>query len=255
MMVINTFMSTADFRAAGSVHTDGRRPLPPVDMQSHALRYDTVLQMKTRQYNRTDNACNFDLTVLKQNFAQLVKTELYALGLMDAGELAPYLYRYFNHRINSVIIDVGANLGDTTARLMSLFTVSDCERFHANVHLNGSFDNCEYWKSQVVAVEPVPATFQKLVERAKTEFWYKTGFQAHQLALTDNVAPGEMVKFYTKGVQGDQQGGLNTFSTGGQEFLEVPADTLDHFVSTLKYNHDAPIFLLKVDCEGFDASS
>ena len=187
-------------------------------------------------------------------------------GRADAGTLAPRLAAYYTHswlrqESSGALYDVGANLGDVSDHLIAAFAPGvRCHRFQRSVNLTGHREACAFWVWPVIAFEPNPDTHAALVARAALERWDLAQFEAVQAALTDALparAPGAAAgggataRFYSAGGQGDQQGALGAAAGETQAYFEVPLTTLDAFRAG-RGEADDPVFLLKVDAEGFD---
>ena len=156
----------------------------------------------------------------------------------------------------TLIIDIGANVGDTSSSLMSHFSSADCHRFWANVPQKqaGAFDRCTSATAIFVAYEPMPANYGVLQQRATFELWAAANWTGYQMALTspELVPPSGKVQFFTSAVEGDQHGSMAAGAAGGGGVaVDVAASTLDAHLE--KIGHGAtPISLLKIDAEGFD---
>jgi FkbM family methyltransferase len=187
-------------------------------------------------------------------------------GRADAGTLAPRLAVYYKHswqrrESSGALYDVGANLGDVSDHLIAAFAPGiRCHRFQRSVNLTGHREACAFWVWPVVAFEPNPETHAALVARAALERWDLAQFEAVQAALTSalparapGAAGGATARFYSAGGQGDQQGALGSAAGETQAYFEVPLTTVDAFRAG-RGEADDPVFLLKVDAEGFDGN-
>ena len=181
------------------------------------------------------------------------------MGAVDAATLAPSLSRYYVHswvpaNASGAVYDVGANLGDVSDALVAALAPGvRCHRFQRSVELTGHREACAFWVWPFYAFEPNAETLAALRARAALERWDLAGYEAVHAALSDAVPPGGVLRFYTDGAQGDQQGALSAEAGETQRSVAVPATTIDAFRAE-RGEADAPIFLLKVDAEGFDGA-
>ena len=175
------------------------------------------------------------------------------LGHHDAGCVLPYLLRFLHSSSAGaapLLIDVGANLGDTSDALLRYFTDGGWAR----------------GRVRLLSYEPVPQTYAYLAQRAEQDMWGALGWQGFQAALTSPAALAALpplpsgarsVPFYGRHergamVPGDQQGGLAP--TGEGEHISVEAWTLDSHLASIGEG-EAEVLLLKVDAEGFDGQA
>jgi FkbM family methyltransferase len=179
------------------------------------------------------------------------------LGFADSRALLPFLWRFFSATGPRVLlIDIGANLGDTSSAFQAHFSQSDCYRYEPRlVAQNAHFDACRDWPARVIAYEPMPDNFAVLKKRAEEEGWQAAGWRGFAAAITsvevmggDSARSGNAeVKFYGK----NQQGALSSGAAAAESFVAVKAWTLDAHLASIG-EADAEILLLKVDTEGFD---
>ena len=134
--------------------------------------------------------------------------------------------KLINNKTTPLILDVGANIGQTAKMYRSKFP-----------------------QATIYSFEPVPESFQKL----KTKFQNDKLVKPYQLALSEHT--GE-VNFYinkqsescsllssaSEGTNWCPPGALETIKT-----VSVPSMTLDHFCSREGINH---IDILKMDAQG-----
>lgn len=190
------------------------------------------------------------------------------LGQYDSAVMAPLLRPFFDGATPTLIIDVGANTGDTSAGFVPLFTDVDCLRYHKRRPPTGPHVACTHPPLRVFAYEPMPENFEILELRGREEAWADAGWRAFQIAATSRAAlaasspadGGEghgRVKFFArvsadgKRVGGDQQGGVVKDAAEVDTFVLVDSWTLDAHLASIG-EHDTRILLLKVDTEGFD---
>ena len=170
--------------------------------------------------------------------------------------LLPFLVRFFNPEVRTILVDIGANTGDTSASLMAFFTSSECLRYQAAHPPSGPHDDCTKSSATILAYEPMAGNSALLHARAAEGGWLNAGWRGFQMAVTSpTMAPAGMdsvVKFFSTNHPGDQQGGLSPAVSGSDAFVIVNATTIDEHL--LRLHEDAtPILLLKIDTEGFDA--
>ena len=184
-----------------------------------------------------------------------------SFGSVDAATLAPRLALYYTYswqrsEASGALYDVGANLGDVCNALFEGIVrgAVSCHRFQrSGINLTGHREACPFFVWPVYAFEPNPASLAVLRARAVSERWDIAQFVPVHAALTDIAPPqpGAMARFYSAGGQGDQQGALGAAAGETQAYFEVPLTTLDGFRAAHSLEEE-PIFLLKVDAEGFD---
>jgi FkbM family methyltransferase len=188
---------------------------------------------------------------IKANFvplvARLVKSG--ALGNVDAGFLAHYLSRYYVTRTpadsSGSVWDIGANKGDTSQLLISALVPGfPCYRFYDLTKTRGAA--CKPWFFPFIGVEMNPATAAVLRKRAEFERWDFLSYEVVAAGFSD--APG-VVKI-AAAEEGDETATL-AFGESSARTVEVPLHSVDSWRET-RGEGGAPIFLLKVDTEGFD---
>jgi FkbM family methyltransferase len=180
------------------------------------------------------------------------------LGFADARLILSFLWRFFlpNGGPRMLLIDIGANVGDTSSAFQGHFSQADCFRYEKNM-AGVKHDSCTDWPARVIAYEPMPANYQILVDRARDEGWVATGWRGYKAAVTSTMlgagGNGEAgsVKFYADDTRGIQQGALSSSAGASGNFFIVEAWTLDAHLASIGENN-AEILLLKVDAEGFD---
>jgi FkbM family methyltransferase len=202
------------------------------------------------------------------------------LGLLDAEAMAPFLAAHLrvyaaDVDASAVVLDIGANVGGTTAVFANLFTpqpIFDAfaalpsfkwDATVAEAESNGgraSFildARVELSRVRVLAFEPVPKTFAALVARSKyARWWAATCFQ-----LAVGAPPsGRVVPVYARAsYSADEQGSLGAAASlaGGNDgmtaadlessnvtLMTVAALAVDLIVSS--------VFMMKIDVEGYD---
>jgi len=192
------------------------------------------------------------------------------MGHHDSSSVLPFLLRFFPKEFSdrpALLIDIGANIGDTSATFINYFTDVDCIRYQERMPPQGMHEDCKAnIPVRILAYEPVPENFELLQERAKHALWTSVGWKAYQVALTSPTAlealpvqPGgsREIKFYITlkngaSVAGDQQGGLGP-TNGVTSFINVEGWTLDGHLASIR--EVGEILLLKIDTEGFDAQT
>lgn len=191
------------------------------------------------------------------------------IGRYDAIVVAPMLRPLFDGVTPQLIIDVGANTGDTAADFVPIYTEVDCMRYQKRRPPTGPHDDCHVSSLRVISYEPVPENFAILKLRGDEEGWSDAGWRAYQVATTspqviaDSGSSKESghgtLKFFArfgadgKMVGGDQQGGLVQAAVQSSTFVLVDAWTLDEHLKSIG-EISTSILLLKIDVEGSDGS-
>ena len=179
---------------------------------------------------------------------------------VDSIDLVPFLRRFYMTTPRQLLIDVGANIGDTSAALMQVLCPT--QAFGVEDAIVKSVARCFFESGasprggRVLAYEPVPANYALLNARADAGNWRIGGWEGFAMAATSPAqapVPGAMVKFFSSRVAGDQQGGLaaNSSYVTEADFELVAATTLDRHLEFLGEGRST-LLLLKVDAEGFD---
>jgi FkbM family methyltransferase len=217
------------------------------------------------------------LPALQREFVQVLRGALkpaYLLHEVDSAALVPFLRRFYAGVPRPLLIDVGANVGGTSEALMRFLCPGDLDALPSSGGGGGhrASHNSKETPSvcagapeealrggRVLAYEPMAANFRDLELRGAQRFWGSAGWRAFQVAL---VAPEQalsgavpaQVKFYSSFKAGDEEGGLaaNSSKVGEGDFALVTAWTLDAHLDSVGEG-SAPVLLLKVDAEGFDA--
>jgi len=219
--------------------------------------------------------CARALPALQREFLVVLSGALdpYLLADVDSAALVPFLRRFYAGTPRPLLIDVGANVGDSSEALMELLCAPAGEQFvlrpESGTHradsrgvegaaCTGAPEEA-LRGGRVLAYEPVAVNFRALEARGGERGWGGAGWRAFEMALVaPEQAPSAVeparVKFFSSGEAGDQQGGLSANSSFVTEadFTLVPAWTLDAHLDSLGEG-SAPVLLLKVDAEGFDS--
>jgi len=219
--------------------------------------------------------CARALPALQREFLVVLSGSLdpYQLADVDSAALVPFLRRFYAGTPRPLLIDVGANVGDSSEALMELLCAPAGEQFvmrpESGVHradsrgvegaaCTGAPEEA-LRGGRVLAYEPVAVNFRALEARGGERGWGGAGWRAFDMALVaPEQAPSALepaqVKFFSSGEAGDQQGGLaaNSSFVTEADFTLVPAWTLDAHLDSLGEG-SAPVLLLKVDAEGFDS--
>lgn len=217
--------------------------------------------------------CARELLVLRREFVLVLRSSNGHLADLDSVALVPFLRRFYAGTQRPLLIDVGANVGDTSEALMELLCEQAGEHFimrpetgaHRADARSGEGVACTGTPDEVLrggrvlAYEPAAVNFQALEARGSEGGWGGAGWRAFKMALVapeeapSDAAPAQ-IKFFFSGRAGDQQGGLaaNSSLVTEADFTLVPAWTLDAHLNSLGEG-SAPVLLLKVDAEGFDA--
>jgi FkbM family methyltransferase len=186
------------------------------------------------------------------------------LGRCDASMLAPMLSRIppapgTTAATPHLVIDIGANVGDTTDDLVHFFTSASCLSYHTafpEITSKSTFDPCDERAAKVLSYEPMPANFDALVARGAHAHWLASVWTPYPIVVTSpaRVPASGVVDFFSAGTVGDQQGALSPGAayTDAAHKIVVQATTLDAHLAALGLQ-TTPILLLKIDTEGFDA--
>lgn len=191
-----------------------------------------------------------------------------------------------------ILIDVGANVGDTSSRMMHLYTSLDCKQQQARHPVAAAQPRCDDHDIsfhgggrahgdgpiQVWAFEASPFTHAKLAQRGIDEGWTSSGWHSVNAAAT--AVNGTPVRFYSNGMDGDRQASMSQdHATAKGQYVEVEGMSLDGWAiqqgvmvrvdtpaaaaaadaSTSASAPPAPMYvgtrmihMLKIDAEGFD---
>jgi hypothetical protein len=173
--------------------------------------------------------CASQLPELQREFVSIVISAMYpySLGDVDSAALVPFLLRFYAGTPRPLIVDVGANIGDSSDALMELLCAPDGELFvvrpkSGSLRAGGSSVQgaaCAGASEEalrggrMLAYEPQRQNFEVLDALGKKRGWGGAGWRAFEMAL---VAPEQapsayepvLVKFFSNGVAGDQQAGL-----------------------------------------------
>ena len=186
-------------------------------------------------------------------FARIITEHKKTLGNVDASTIAHYLPRYYK---DGSIWDIGANKGDTSQVLISALVPGFfCLKFYSLTETSGA--NCPRWGFPFFAAEMNPQTASVLNKRATFERWdmlsyivISGGFSdvsgATKITLSDESSGSEVASlaFATS----SSSSSSNSSSSGS---VDIPLYSVDDYRET-RGDRDAPIFLLKIDTEGFD---
>jgi hypothetical protein len=168
----------------------------------------------------------------------------YSLGDVDSAALVPFLLRFYAGTPRPLIVDVGANIGDSSDALMELLCAPDGELFvvrpkSGSLRAGGSSVQgaaCTGASEEalrggrMLAYEPQRQNFEVLDALGKKRGWGGAGWRAFEMAL---VAPEQapsaqvLVKFFSNGVAGDQQAGL---AANSSYVTEVRAQALNRLL-------------------------
>jgi hypothetical protein len=140
-----------------------------------------------------------------------------------------------------ILIDVGANVGEVTARLMHLHTGLDCAVQQARHPATAPQPPCGAHDYDVRATaagggpvgapavwsfEALPATYERLVARGTAEGWPAAGWSAVLGAVGSE--DGGVARLYSTGADGDRQATMSPeHITANGNFVEVPRVSLD----------------------------
>lgn len=202
---------------------------------------------------------------IRATYVEILQHELYSPDFSNAELILPALVRFYRDRYiasqHSVIIfDVGANVGETSALLVHLFTPINCVRqyrFHSKLSFQeaGSImkKDCSVSTVHIIAVEAQASNFNATLQRGLSESWTDVGWEIVHAAMSKAAKPGEQVTFYGFSKAGHQQGSFAPFAAGaGSEKEIVKKSTIDMLLKDRNLTANN-IYLLKTDVEGFDA--
>lgn len=236
-------------------------PPPPAKPQSMSVT-------STSKCVHLESAIEKYVSYMGSLLARNEKNDWY-IGRYDAIVVAPMLRPLFDGITPQLIIDIGANTGDTAADFVPIYTEVDCMRYQKRRPPTGPHDDCHQSSLRVISYEPVPENFAILKLRGDEEGWSDAGWRAYQVATTSpqviaesgsSKEPGHgTLKFFArlgadgKMVGGDQQGGLVQAAVQSSTFVLVDAWTLDEHLKSIG-EVSTSILLLKIDVEGSDGS-
>ena len=198
-------------------------------------------------------------------FFETLKAQHPLLGFADSRLILPYLLRLDDpfdptSRAPLVLIDVGANTGDTSAALVGLFTSSECARYlRVLPQPKDAHDGCPRSRARIFAFEPLSANFRVLSERAAEGGWAESGWTGvNAAAVSPELAVNGSIVFFGDENVGNQQGSLDVHASratideaANKWRMQVRALTIDAHLAASGLQ-EATISLLKVDTEGFD---
>lgn len=187
------------------------------------------------------------------------------------------------HASFRIFVDIGANVGRTSQKIISFVTDNTCRVDEATNFELGNIkrhQNCENDKQELIlAFEPAEANFDVLTKKSLLKKWDGASWVGIQAAVGDT---DENATFYTSGIAGDEQSSLDAEAASiddaprtynarkisldylfqnGYEIsgLITPNATRSAFFDEIipnKTNTNAvdrwDIFLLKIDTEGYD---
>lgn len=149
-------------------------------------------------------------------------------------------------RDNGVLVDIGANVGQTSSALLSLFSNFD---FRAFVRAQGG-DGVVCGKSEegagakVFALEPGTVVADRMEKHAKARGWFDDGFEILRVAAADVDTTARFA---------DGGGELSALTTDKNvQGYEVKVSKIDTVYEQHWKKHSDKVFLLKMDCEGHD---
>jgi len=211
---------------------------------SISLSYDTHLQLLSSTnflsiYNQ--NLGNWTTEDYKHYFQRNLKFQ----GCMDVDVMIPTLRHVFDITRNWILVDIGANVGATTASFVNTF--GDLQRRKYRKHFGGrQLMVCqeEVPLLRVYCFEPHPLNLERIIERFKKFDYHEENITIVNKAVSDFV--GE-TQFFARGVQGWEQGSLG----GVKHKSKWPT----YNISVTKidaYFAKEIIFLLKIDAEKHD---
>jgi len=186
-------------------------------------------------------------------FASIIIEHKNTLGNVDAGTVAHDLPRYYEGVLGGSIWDIGANKGDTSQVLIAALVPGFfCLKFYSLTDTVSA--NCRRWAFPFFAAEMNPATVAVLNKRATFERWdmlsyivISAGFSDKsgtiKIKLSDDPSDSEIASLALAST--------TTSSDSSSGVVDIPLFSVDDYRKT-RGESDAPIFLLKIDTEGFD---
>ena len=146
-----------------------------------------------------------------------------------------------------VVVDIGANVGQVAAIFLSVMNEIELRSFPHNTVCYR-----EHRKKlvKIFSIEPSPVIFEILKERSIQRNWEENGFSAFHLAMSHEDKEG-MIYYSDKDIE---QASLSKegshYARSEIKNYTVTIRRLDTFF--LEQNIKEPIFLLKIDAEGYD---
>ena len=177
--------------------------------------------------------------------ARLVAQDV--LGRADAGFIAHYLPRYY---AAGSVWDIGANKGDTSQVLIAALVPGFfCFKFYELTQTAGG--SCRPWTFPFYGVEMNPRTAAVLRKRAAFEKWDMLSYEVVEAGFSDG--PGEGRLAAGEDGEGSETASLVGGAAGAAPGAgaAVPLHSVDSWRAA-RGEASAPIFLLKIDTEGFD---
>eukprot|EP01041_Mallomonas_annulata_P007978 gene7978-16328_t len=203
---------------------------------------------------------------IRKGNVDILMQEIDHKDLANAELIMPSLTRFFRQRYNysapkSLILDIGADIGESSAIFIDLFTPINCIRQY---HLYSGLDKEEMQNSiskacartvvRIIAVEAQHSNIQMMNKRAVGELWNEVGWEAVHTAISKKASPGDTITFYGFQKAGNQRGSLAARVAGPSSQSEtVTVQTIDQILQQQTYANTGEIFLLKIDIEGFDS--
>ena len=182
-----------------------------------------------------------------------------------------------------IFVDIGANVGRTSHKIISFVTDNTCRADEATNSELGNIkrhQNCEHEKQELIlAFEPAEANFDVLTRKSLLQKWDGASWVGIQAAVGDT---DENATFYTSGIAGDEQSSLDAEAASiddaprtynarkisldylFQNGYEIPGLIAPNATRSAFFNEIVPnktntnavgrwdIFLLKIDTEGYD---
>ena len=200
---------------------------------------------------------------IRKHFEEEFRKNLEHKDLANGELILPPLSRFFRERyigkVPSLIIDAGANIGETSAILLGLFSSINCIRHYlmysglspaAAQHAISRA--CPKISSRILAVEAQISNIRVLEKRGQAECWFEANWEVHHFGLSKEATINQTTTFFGSDRAGFQQGSLDARFSGGKSRPEVVRlKTIDMFLEDLNLTTN-PVYLLKIDVEGFD---
>lgn len=202
---------------------------------------DTVLKPDVDFYSY-----EFFPKTFEKEFKAAAQKAWWHLGcIADTGRVLGVL-RLFHNKDISWIIDIGANEGQTTEEILTIF--GNIPLLYADKEIGNENQYCKNNLNpgaKVLAVEPMPENMKTIKKRAELNMWkFEHVVYEEKAVSTEN---GEINFFVGKN---SEVGALSQNSNSEGKKITVKTVTLNKLID--ENIPDKNIFLLKIDTEGHD---
>lgn len=121
-----------------------------------------------------------------------------------------YVFNYIILITIRIIIDIGANIGQTTAKYLQLYTDFYCRQHMGYVARNGGIYNSDCITDRddmiIYSFEPLPKNYDRICEASSKLHWSSSKWIVFQAAISDKTGN---TTIWTSGIEGDQQASLD----------------------------------------------